>query len=82
MKAFLARRDDIRAWHAGCLGRGMSLPFASRLVRFERASIFYLALAYALAGSLLAAEWVRAVARISDDTGAMAGEWIEAGGVR
>jgi hypothetical protein len=59
----------------------MSLPLASRLVRFERASLLYLVLAYAFAGSLLAAEWVNAVVRLSDDLGAPASAWPESGGV-
>jgi hypothetical protein len=58
----------------------MSPSFTSRLVRFERASIVYLVLAYAVASSLLAAEWVRAVARISGDFGAPASEWMLEGG--
>jgi hypothetical protein len=57
----------------------MSPSFTSRLVRFERASLVYLALAYAVAGSLLATEWVRAVVRMSDDVGAPSGGWLEGG---
>jgi hypothetical protein len=61
----------------------MSPSLASRLLRFERASTFYLVLAYALASGLLAAEWVRAVAHLSDDVGAPASEWVlEGGGFR
>jgi hypothetical protein len=60
----------------------MSLPLASRLVRIERASLLYLVLAYALAGTLLAAEWVGAMARLSGDVGTPAGEWFDAGGAR
>jgi hypothetical protein len=57
----------------------MSLSFASRLVRFERASLFYLVVAYAFAGSLLTAEWARAVVRVSDDLGVPTGAWLESG---
>jgi hypothetical protein len=57
----------------------MSLSLASRLVRFERASLFYLIVAYGFAGSLVATEWARAVVRMSDDLGTPAG--LEGGGV-
>jgi hypothetical protein len=58
----------------------MSPSLASRLVRFERASLVYLVLAYAVASGLLATEWLRAVGRVSDDLGAPSSAWLEGGG--
>jgi hypothetical protein len=57
----------------------MSPSFTSRLLRFERASLVYVVMAYAAAGGLLATEWVEAVVRISDGVGAPSGVWLEGG---
>lgn len=44
----------------------MSPSIASRLHRFERASVVYLVLAYVVVAGLLATEWVKAVATMAD----------------
>jgi hypothetical protein len=44
----------------------MSHSLASRLHRFERASVAYLVLAYFVVAGLLATEWVKAVAAMGD----------------
>lgn len=61
----------------------MSPSIASRLHRFERASVVYLVVAYVVVAGLLATDWVKAIAAMGERVAAPAEACLlESGGVQ